>query len=183
MWPRDDAGAGYFGIGIVKPKHEANVGTLWRSAWQLGASFIFTVATRFKYEASDTTQAYKQLPLHKHEDWGGFAGEFAARRGVGGGGDGGHAPAGFRTSAARVYVLGSEDNGLNRPVVEACQCHVALPKWVGRSSSYNVAMAGTLVMYDRMIKQLGAGHARIASDGEKSENDGEEVKSRSRGEE
>ena len=63
-----------------------------------------------------------------------------------------------------MYVLGSEDNGLNRPVVEACR-HVALPKWVGRSSSYNVAMAGTLVMYDRMIKQLGAGHARIASDG------------------
>ena len=43
-----------------------------------------------------------------------------------------------------VYVLGSEDNGLNRPIVEACQCHVALPKWTGRSSSYNVAMAGTL---------------------------------------
>ena len=56
-----------------------------------------------------------------------------------------------------VYVLGSEDNGLNRPIVEACQCHVALPKWFGRSASYNVAMAGTLVMYDRMIKQLWAG--------------------------
>lgn len=60
-----------------------------------------------------------------------------------------------------VYVLGSEDNGLNRPIVEACQCHVALPKWTGRSSSYNVAMAGTLVMYDRMLKQLGAGHAKV----------------------
>ena len=57
-----------------------------------------------------------------------------------------------------VYVLGSEDNGLNRPIVEACQCHVALPKWVGRSASYNVAMAGTLVMYDRMQKQHRDGH-------------------------
>ena len=56
-FPAVDTGAGFFGIGIVKAKHEANVGTLWRSAWQLGAGFIFTVATRFKYETSDTTQA------------------------------------------------------------------------------------------------------------------------------
>ena len=165
VWPRDDAGAGFFGIGIVKPKHEANVGTLWRSAWQLGASFIFTVATRFKYEASDTTQAYKQLPLHKHEDWGSFA-ESSPHGAVWVAVEMGGTPLqDFEHPPRAVYVLGSEDNGLNRPVVEACQCHVALPKWVGRSSSYNVAMAGTLVMYDRMIKQLGAGHARIASDG------------------
>jgi hypothetical protein len=41
-----------------------DVGTLWRSAWQLGAGFIFTVATRFKYEASDTTQVGLALTLH-----------------------------------------------------------------------------------------------------------------------
>jgi len=28
--PRDHTSGGYFGIGVVKPKHEANVGTLWR---------------------------------------------------------------------------------------------------------------------------------------------------------
>ena len=71
--PKEDTGAGFFGIGIVKAKHEQNVGTLWRSAWQLGAGFLFTVATRFKYEASDTTQAYKQLPLFKYDEWGDFA--------------------------------------------------------------------------------------------------------------
>lgn len=49
------------------------MGTLWRSAWQLGAGFIFTVATRFKYEASDTTQAHKQLPLFKYGEWEDFA--------------------------------------------------------------------------------------------------------------
>ena len=64
-----------------------------------------------------------------------------------------------------VYVLGSEDIGLNRPIVEACQCHVALPKWAGRSASYNVAMAGTLVMYDRMQKQLRDGHVVAPGDG------------------
>ena len=29
-FPAVDTGAGFFGIGIVKAKHEANVGTLWR---------------------------------------------------------------------------------------------------------------------------------------------------------
>ena len=63
-----------------------------------------------------------------------------------------------------VYVLGSEDNGLNRPIVEACQCHVSLPKWVGRSASYNVATAGALVMYDRLVKRLADGAYDARSD-------------------
>jgi len=157
--PNDDQVTGYFGIGIVKPKHDANVGTLWRSAWQLGAGFIFTVATRFKYEASDTTQAHKQLPLFKYDEWGDFA-QNSPHGAVWVAIEMGGTPLqDFVHPPRAVYVLGSEDNGLNRPIVEACQCHVALPKWAGRSSSYNVAMAGTLVMYDRMVKQLGAGHA------------------------
>ena len=69
----DDLSPGYFGVGVVKPKHEENVGTLWRSAWQMGADFIFTVSARFKYEASDTTQAHKRLPMYAHEDWASFA--------------------------------------------------------------------------------------------------------------
>ena len=58
----DDVSPGYFGVGVVKPKHEENVGTLWRSAWQMGADFIFTVSARFKYEASDTV-SYTHLTL------------------------------------------------------------------------------------------------------------------------
>ena len=166
--PSSDLGAGYFGIGIVKPKHDANVGTLWRSAWQLGAAFIFTVAARYKhkYEASDTTQSHKQLPLHKHDDWGDFAKSSPHGAVLVAIEMGGTPLQDFAHPPRAVYVLGSEDNGLNRPIVEACQCHVALPKWFGRSASYNVAMAGTLVMYDRMIKQLWAGDAKAPSDGD-----------------
>ena len=168
IWPRDPNGAsaGYFGVGVVRPKHEANVGTLWRSAWQLGAGFIFTVGTRFKYEASDTTQAHKQIPLFKHADWESFARSsphgavwVAVEMGSG------SVPLqDFVHPPRAVYVLGSEDNGLNRPIVEACQCHVSLPKWVGRSASYNVATAGALVMYDRLVKRLADGAYDARSD-------------------
>jgi len=34
---------GYFEIGILHPRNSANVGTLWRSAYQLGASGIFII--------------------------------------------------------------------------------------------------------------------------------------------
>ena len=37
---------GYFGVGIYQPKHWENVGTLWRSAYQLGASFLVVVGSR-----------------------------------------------------------------------------------------------------------------------------------------
>ena len=37
---------GFFGIGIVAGKTAGNIGTLWRSAYQLGASFTFTIGAR-----------------------------------------------------------------------------------------------------------------------------------------
>ena len=37
---------GFFGIGIVAGKTAGNTGTLWRSAYQLGASFTFTIGAR-----------------------------------------------------------------------------------------------------------------------------------------
>lgn len=39
---------GYYGIGIYETKEETNVGTLWRSAQNFGADFIFTIGARYK---------------------------------------------------------------------------------------------------------------------------------------
>jgi len=168
VWPADpdDQHAGFFGIGIVGAKHEANVGTLWRGAWQLGASFIFTVGARFKEQASDTTSAWQQIPHFKHESFEKFC-ESSPRGAVWVAiemGSGSVPLQDFVHPPRAVYFLGSEDNGLNRPIVEACHCHVSLPKWVGRSASYNVAAAGTVVMYDRLAKRLREGAFRVGDD-------------------
>jgi hypothetical protein len=40
-------------------------------------------------------------------------------------------------------------------VLKACHCHVALPSI--NYASYNVAVAGSLVMYDRVLKQVWGG--------------------------
>ena len=63
-----------------------------------------------------------------------------------------------------IYLLGSEDNGLPDAVVQACHRHVALPS--KRYDSYNVAAAGSIVMYDRISKLTGTrdpqqGHGTI----------------------
>lgn len=55
---------------MVGQKTEANLGTLWRSAWQLGASFIFLVGPRFKKFATDTYETWTRLPCFEHKDFG-----------------------------------------------------------------------------------------------------------------
>ena len=59
---------GYFEIGIYQGKTPANLGTLWRSAFQLGAAGIFLIGNRFKKHASDTTSAYRHIPLRQYTD-------------------------------------------------------------------------------------------------------------------
>lgn len=54
---------GFCGIGIVNGKSAVNVGTLWRSAHAMGADFIFTVGRRYARQCSDTTSAWRHVPL------------------------------------------------------------------------------------------------------------------------
>ena len=57
----------------------------------------------------------------------------------------------FEHPERAVYVLGSEDTGLPETVVRACALHVSLPSV--RSPSFNVAVTGSLIMYDRLAKK------------------------------
>ena len=50
-----------------------------------------------------------------------------------------------------VYLLGSEDNGLPPNVVQACHRVVTISS--ARAASFNVAMAGSIVLHDRLAKR------------------------------
>jgi tRNA G18 (ribose-2'-O)-methylase SpoU len=52
-----------------------------------------------------------------------------------------------------LYILGSEDNGVSSMLRSACKHVIELP--AVRSESFNVAVAGTMVMYDRYVKSIG----------------------------
>ncbi len=141
---------GYFGIGIFHTKTETNVGTLWRSASQLGAAFVFTIGRRYKTQASDTMKTERYTPLYHYED---FA-HFESNRPMGAELVGVELDArakpipGFAHPQRAIYLLGAEDHGLPPEIMAKCQRLVVL-----KGGSFNVAVAGSIVMYDRVSNQ------------------------------
>mmetsp|Transcript_6872 Transcript_6872/g.10439 ORF Transcript_6872/g.10439 Transcript_6872/m.10439 type:complete len:343 (+) Transcript_6872:2358-3386(+) len=143
---------GYCGIGIFQPKVAPNIGTLWRSAYQLGASILYTIGGRQKASnAADTLDVPTRIPLIQLENWNAFA-EWASPKGaVWVAVEMGGTPlADFEHPRNAIYILGSEDNGVPKSVVRACRDVVSLDS--ERYGSYNVAVAGSIVLYDRMMK-------------------------------
>lgn len=152
MTPQESHAAatrGFFGIGIYHCKTSENVGTLWRSALLFGASFIFTIGRRYKKQASDTTKATRHIPLYHYRDWDDFKAHVPYTAQMVMVEQGGTSLPDFTHPQQAVYLLGAEDHGLpvsitrGRPVVE-------IPTRVPRSM--NVATAGSIVMYDRLVK-------------------------------
>jgi len=143
---------GYFEIGIFGAKRETNVGTLWRTAYQLGASGIFVIGRRYRRQCSDTVSTDGQIPLREHDTFE----DFLAQRPSGAeliAVEMGGRPLSQSTHPSRaVYILGAEDSGLPKSVVRACDRLVTVESV--RMASYNVAVAGSLVMYHRFVEQV-----------------------------
>ena len=151
---KNNLSRGYFGIGVFHPKTSENIGTLWRSAYQMGASFIFTIGHRYKKQASDTYKTWRHVPLFQFKTIEDFknsplydcplvAIEFSS----------GSIPIKeFIHPNRAIYLLGSEDGGLPAEIMDNPRItKLELPSV--RMPSYNVAMAGTITMYDRIIKE------------------------------
>ena len=151
---------GYFGIGIYHTKTETNVGTLWRSAHNFGASFIFTIGKRYKQQASDTTKAWKTIPLYHYDDILDFKCNIPKEARI-------VAIEQSETSMPVnnfihpeqcIYLLGAEDHGLPTKILEEAWriVHINSPMCL------NVAVAGSIIMFDRAIKQKGGiTHGRV----------------------
>lgn len=143
---------GYFGIGIYHVKHEVNIGTLWRSAYQLGASFVFTIGRRYSSQASDTTKTWKHVPLFHFSNFDDFINHSPYSAPIIAVGDWGRGLPGFTHPERCIYLLGAEDHGLPDEIV--IRCHECLSIPATNMEIYNVSVAGSIVMYDRMAKSL-----------------------------
>ncbi len=139
---------GYCGIGIAGSKIPANVGTLWRSAALMGADFIFTVGRRFPNQASDTVKAWRHVPYFEVDSIGKLAiprsCQLVAVEQVP---DAVPLPD-FKHPERAMYVLGAEDHGIARKVLERCHHVIEIPS----DRCLNVAVAGSIVLYDRNVK-------------------------------
>ena len=138
---------GYFGVAVYRPKHQVNIGTLFRTAHLLNASYLAVIGARYKRQPSDTNNATYHMPLYEYGTWEDFLS---------------HLPKGTRVvgveldvrakviddykhPAQAVYVLGAEDDGLPPEVLNACDDIVRLRG----ARSMNVAVAGSIVLYSR----------------------------------
>lgn len=142
---------GYFEIGIINGKDKANIGTLWRSAYQLGAAGIFTIGSRYTHQASDTTKAYRHIPLRQYRTFSDFIITKPEGVPIMGIEMGGTPLSTVAHPESVIYLLGAEDTGLPEWIKPYCNHIVSLE--AVKQPSYNVAIAGTLVMYDRMFNK------------------------------
>lgn len=157
---------GYFGIGAERISKALNLGNLMRSAHGFGASFTFTIGATYQaLEArADTSKGAQHLP---HYNWA-EVGELVL-------------PAGCRLVGIELldeaidlpsfhhplraaYVLGPERGALSAELIARCDYVVRIPT----SFCVNLAMAGAIVMYDR-VRSLGRFQPRPIGEGGASE--------------
>lgn len=141
---------GFFGIGIVNNVDELNIGTLWRSAYIMGASFIFTVDRKYKRQTSDVVNAWQKIPLYHYDGIDGLLANLPYDTQLIGVelDESAKAIETFEHPHRCIYLLGNEQHGLPRQVLEKCHQLVQLPG----NYSLNVSVAGSIVMYDRTAK-------------------------------
>lgn len=140
---------GHFGVGIYHPKWQCNVGTLLRSAHNFGAAYLCTIGRRYKPQSSDTTNATAHLPLFEYDS----VDELLLPKGTRLVGvelaPNARPLTTFCHPERCLYLLGAEDHGLPPKILARCHDVVIIP---GLRQCLNVASAGSIVLYDRMLK-------------------------------
>lgn len=139
----------YFEIGVYHTKCELNIGTLWRSAYQFGAAGIFTIGKRYKKQGSDTAKSWRHIPLRHYEDFADFSRHRPSQAVLIGVEFGGRPLAGFEHPKCAIYLLGAEDHGIPGSILYGCNDIVTIESV--QKQSYNVAVAGSIVMYHRVF--------------------------------
>ena len=153
---------GYFAIGAERMSKALNLGNLMRSAHGFGASFTFTIGAAYEaLEArADTSKGRQHLP---HYSWRSVE-EMVLPEGCRLVGvellDQAVDLPSFRHPLRAAYVLGPEQGELSPALVARCDHVVRIPS----SFCINVAMAGAVVMYDR-VRCLGRFPPRPLSEG------------------
>ena len=116
----------------------------------MGASFIFTVDRKYKRQTSDVVNAWQKIPLYHYDDIDGLLANLPYDTQLIGVelDESAKAIETFEHPHRCIYLLGNEQHGLPRQVLEKCHQLVQLPG----NYSLNVSVAGSIVMYDRTAK-------------------------------
>ena len=137
-------------IGLDNTKIEANVGGVLRAAHVYRASMVAISGNRYKKQSTDTTKAYRHIPLIS-----GVADLFdvipydcvpIAVDLV----DDATSLITFKHPKNAFYIFGAEDNTLGDQIISRCKEAVYIPT----QFCMNLAATVNVVLYDRLSKSL-----------------------------
>ena len=150
----------YFGIGMVGETRDAHHGTLLRSSYQYGASFICKIGgkhTKHTMRDTDTTKAWCYIPVfsypsvEKLANCAPYSCPWVACVDA----PGGTPLKDFKHPPRALYLFPGDDKGLLKSMLTKCKYHVMPP----RSQHYSGTdlttspIFGTMVLYDRYMKE------------------------------
>lgn len=144
--------SGFFGVGVEQSSKERNAGNLIRTTHAFGGSFFFfikPVVDLKELRHSDTSKAVENLPLYNFNSPQELilpakctlVGVELTDESI-------ELPS-FRHPKAAAYVLGPEKGNLSDEMQERCDFIVKIPM----KFCVNVAMAGAIVLYDRLLSR------------------------------
>lgn len=138
---------GYFLVALERPKLDSNVGGVLRAAHVFGGCGVVIAGQRFRREASDTSKAWRHIPILVTEDvldvlpydCNPIAVELVA----------GATPLPrFQHPERAMYVFGPEDGSVSKETLERCVSKIIIPS----RHCLNLAAAVNVVLYDRVSK-------------------------------
>jgi len=141
---------GYYGIGCINLSDNVNIGSLFRTAQFMGASYVYTVGNSYVKQKSDTGKSWRNMPCFHYENMTGFLRglpKACKLVGVEISDDSISLPE-FKHPESAIYLLGNESEGLPTKVMEICDSVVHILS----IHCLNVAIAGSIVVYDRIAK-------------------------------
>lgn len=139
---------GFASVGLVRPKHAVNVGSVLRAAWCYDVAMVAIQGDRTEVRAStDTFQSWRHIPVLRGEDLHALIPYDAVPVAVDLVDDAIPLPF-FQHPQRAFYVFGPEDGTLGKATIDWCKHRVMVPT----RSCMNLAATVNVVLYDRMAK-------------------------------
>ncbi|MEM7046187.1 MAG: RNA methyltransferase [Pseudomonadota bacterium] len=142
---------GYFAIGVEGISKPGNAGALVRTAHAFGAQFVFAVGgdADSLSQATDTSKAIGSVPFYHVPEISALSlPRHCSLIGVEITDEAIELPR-FIHPRQAAYIVGPEGDSLSRACIARCAQVVRIPT----RFAINLSLAGTIVMYDRMLSQ------------------------------
>jgi tRNA(Leu) C34 or U34 (ribose-2'-O)-methylase TrmL len=150
---------GFAAIGLTRPKHEENVGSVLRAAYCYDVAMVAIQGDRTKVRVStDTPKAWRHLPVLRGDDLRALVPYDAIPVAVDLV-DGAEELQNFAHPQRAFYVFGPEDGTITNEVLSWCPRRVMIPT----RTCMNLAATVNVILYDRLAKAMRSKSSALSS--------------------